>query len=740
MSVPRVERGRSILAHAVRCALQGAAGISGMLAAVLPAQLHAQERGEAAKDTQRETVVIESSRVIDYAEETSSLRKLTQPLRDTPQAVTTVTRQEIDQRAVASMSDALRGVPGISLGAGETSWQGTNLFLRGFATRNDMFSDGMRDYGYYYRDPFNDSGIEVLKGPASILFGRGSTGGVIQQVSKSPFLGRHVSASLQVGSDDTRRATFDMGTPLPRLSETAAVRFNGMVHEGEVAKRDGAESHRWGVAPSLALGIGTPTRLRASYLHQSDDSRPDYGLPWLAGRPAPVKRSNFYGFESDYLDTDVDVATVRIEHDINPSLTLSNQIRHSSARRRFRISEPVIPAGTSPGAAPETVNVSRNVFEGYSTDRFTQNQTDLTSKFSSGGLGHTLVTGLEVGREEPNPVYITNVDPPTTNLANPQPQSYSVAQSYKRLAAHTRADTLGLYVLDTIRISERWQAMLGARWDRFKSNYRSTGYAPDGAEASFTDVSQTDAALSYRAALIYKPIDETTVYVSFGNSFNPSAEGIESMVSSGRAVAQANLDLDPEKSRTYELGAKWELPGGSALLSGSVFRIEKTNARVPDPLVPGFNSLDGEQRVDGVELELVGELARNWYVRAGYSYLDSEVTRSSPGGPLPGAPLTIAPRSAASLWSQFRLLPALDAGIGVVSISSRLAQNTPAAYLVAPAFTTVDAMLKYRVTSKLAVQANVSNLTDRYYFDQLHPFHVIPGAGRTGMLTLHMDF
>lgn len=336
----------------------------------LPAYAHVAEARKITSKQSSDTVIVEGARITDYKSETSSLTKLTEALRDTPQSITTVTRDEIDDRAVTAMNDALRSVPGISLGAGETSWQGTNLFLRGFTTRNDMFADGMRDYGYYYRDPFNNAAIEVLKGPASMLFGRGSTGGVIQQVSKTAALQTQAAASLLFGTDQSRRATFDIGAPVSALGESAAFRLNAMAHHGEVEGRDGSEADRWGVAPTLALGLGTPTRLHVSYLHQSDNIRPDYGLPWFAGHPAPVRSSNFYGFSSDYLDTDVDVATVRFEHDFNASVAIRNQARYSRAQREFRISEAIIPAGTPATTPLETITISRNAFEGYSTDTF----------------------------------------------------------------------------------------------------------------------------------------------------------------------------------------------------------------------------------------------------------------------------------------------------------------------------------------------------------------------------------
>jgi catecholate siderophore receptor len=692
-----------------------------------------------------DTVVVIAQRNADYKQNASSVAKLTEVIRDTPQSITAVTSQEMDDRAVGTMSDALRTVPGISLGAGETSFQGTNLFLRGFTTRNDMFMDGMRDYGYYYRDPFNDSSIEVLKGPASTVFGRGSTGGVIEQVSKTATLDPHSSGSIQLGTDNTWRGTLDVDRPLselgvPDLDNHAAIRLNAMIHQADVADRDVTQNKRWGVAPSLALGLGTPTRLNVSYFHQSDDITPDYGLPWFAGRPAPVQRSNFYGFDSDYLNTRVDIGTARLEHDVGATMTISNQTRYSRASREFRYSEAVIPTGTPATTPIEAITINRNEFQGYSTDSLVQNQTNLIARLTTGVIQHALATGIELGRETPNPVYITNVGLPTTNLAYPQPQTYSVQQSYPRLAAHTRATTIGLYVLDTIKFGDHWQTVLGARWDHFAAEYHSTSYSPTGAVTATTSLDHTDDAPSYRGAVVFKPVTAGTIYLSYGNSFNPSADGIESLISSGRALTQSNLNVDPEKSHTYELGTKWELLDSRVGLSAAVFRTEKTNARIPDPTRPGFNTLGGDQRVAGFEVEFAGRLNSVWAVRGGYTYLDSETVNSGPGGPLVGAPLTITPRNSASVWNKFKLPLDMEFAVGLLSVSSRLGQNTAASYLVAPGYTTLDLMAKRQLASHLSLQLNVSNLANKYYFDQLHPFHVVPGAGRTALLSMQLQY
>lgn len=386
-----------------------------LVVASLAASTQANGADSGSATDRTSSVIISSNRIKDPAAGDPSLTKLTQPMIETPQSISTVSADELSDRGITNLNDALRGVPGITLGAGETSWQGNNFYLRGFTTRDDMFQDGQRDCGYYYRDPFDTGRVEVLKGPSSILFGRGSAGGVINQVSKLPTLDPLMSGAATVNSADMRRLTLDVNEPVEVLGQGGAVRLNAMAHESQYADRDIASTTRWGVAPSVALGLGAPTRLIFNYLHQSANDVPDYGIPWLNGRPAPVDRSNFYGFGTDHLDTRVDVVTGRVDHDFSDRVVLSSQVRYSRDTRDFRITEAAIPAGIAPGTAPTAINFTRNEFQGSSTDTLLQDQTDLTAHLTTGQLAHALVSGFELGRENPHPTYVTNVGVPGGN-------------------------------------------------------------------------------------------------------------------------------------------------------------------------------------------------------------------------------------------------------------------------------------------------------------------------------------
>jgi catecholate siderophore receptor len=631
----------------------------------------------------------------------------------------------------------LRGVPGISLGAGETSWQGNNLILRGFTTRNDTFLDGMRDYGYYFRDPFNSEAVEVIKGPGSMLFGRGSTGGVINQASKAPTLESIAKAEIALGTDNTRRATADIGTP---IGETSAVRLAAMRHISEVAARDGARSSRWGLAPTIAFGIGTPLRLQLSYLHQEEDNRPDYGIPWFNGRPAKVDRRNYYGFSDDYQDTKVNIVTAKLEYDLSPNISVRERLRYSHNSRRFRTSEAVIPPGTAATTPLSAITVTRNEFSGTSKDQFFQSQTDVTARFESGGMRHTLVAGVELGQEMPRPTYIFHEGVIPTNLADPLPQAFAQARSYVRLRARTSAKSVGFFGIDTIEIGERWLAIAGLRWDRVDAHYSSIGYTNTGAVAATTKIDRVDSKASYRGALVYKPSAGSSLYASFATSFNPSAEGIESLISAGRSVAQANINAEPETGRILELGGKISLLSNRLLLTVSGFSVRKSNVRIPSSTVANQNINGGVQRVRGAEIEATGALTDRWTVRASYTHLDSETLAvSNPaagGGPRIGAPLTITPKDSASLQTDYVVADGLRLGGGVIYQSARLGQNTVASYLRAPGYAIFEARGRYDFNDGLSAQLNFYNIGNRLYYDQLHPFHVVPGAGRSALISV----
>lgn len=688
-----------------------------------------------------EQVVIEGQRVEDYKVDTSSISKLTEPVLDTPQTINSVSEQVMQDRAVTTLNDALKNVPSITIGAGEFKTIGTSPTIRGFVARGDIFLDGLRDFGNYYRDPFNLEEVEVLEGPSSILFGRGSTGGVIEQSSKLPKMASFVAGDLTLGTDSTKRLVADINEPLEDLGEGAAVRLTAMGHDAGMAQRDVVKTSRYGFSPSLALGLGTPTRLTVAYFHQTNDDIPDYGLPYFGRQVADVPRSNFYGFKSDSMRTAADVATLKSDHDFSESVTLTNLLRYASYTRNFRFSEPLI-AATIPLTTPlSAVSVTRNVNTGDGRDTMAWDQLTATFRFATGTVSHALVAGIEGGRESSAPDFFVSSGVPTTNLLTPNEQAqFTATNTFPRFHTRLVAHSFAPYAIDTIKFTSQWEATLGVRWDYFDADYNDLNFSTtsQGAVAKTDSLQRTDRQASYRGALVYKPVPRGSVYVSAGTSFNPSAEDLSFIVSS-RSFNLSNADLAPEKNRSYEFGAKWDVLGGRLSLTGAVFRLDKENARVPDPANPLLNVLAGEQRVDGVEAGLRGHITADWQITAGYAYLDSKVVESAPGAAPVGAPLMNTPRNSFTFWSTYQVIPGLEAGAGGRYVSSQYTQPVPPIKTV-PSYWAFDAMAKYSVSKRLSVQLNITNLLDKYYYDQLHFFHVVPAEGRTGLLGIGYDW
>src|SRR5215472_4758360 len=706
-----------------------------------------------------------------YKADQSSLGKLTEPLLNTPFTVETVTRQLMDDQGVTTLRDALRNVPGISLASGEGSSQGDSLTIRGFTALNDIFLDGMRDFGSYYRDPFYLQNIQVLKGPASILFGRGSTGGIVEQDSKLPTLTPFANGTLMFGTDQTKRLTADVNQPLPDLGEGAALRLNVMANQNGIADRDVVQYNRFGIGPALVMGLGTPTRFTFTYLHLSEYDHPDYGLPWLysasAGQPSAISRppplsltqSNYYGFEHGYfLRTNVDVPTIKIEHDFNDSFTLTDQLRYGHYSRQFNITEPqnytlastLTPGATGilmlqpPGTPFGNIVISRNQLVGSSVETYLDNQLDATVRFNTGFVGHTLRAGIEVGRETSDPIRYSTIGPYSlTSLLFPNPSDTYNAIFFQSSDTTTTATSQAVYGLDTITFNPQWKLMAGLRYDRFKPNFTQVAF-PNPVTGVITtpgaSFNQINGFVSWRGALIYKPLPNGSIYVDGGNSFNPSAEAL--------SLSLATSPLPPVINTTAEMGTKWELLDGGLSINGSLFRTVQQNVREPDPNNPLFNILAGTAVAKGVELIETGYITPVWEIVASYAYTFSEITKSPVVGPTSdlGNQLANVPRHTANLWTTYKLPIKLEVGAGLNVVSSRFAASTPV--LVggvpflkeAPGYWTTGVMARYPLTEHVSLQLNLNNLTNNQFYDLLHPAHVVPGAGRTAWLTLNFTY
>ncbi|MBS1803665.1 MAG: TonB-dependent receptor [Acidobacteria bacterium] len=743
----------------------------------------------------RETVVIgvqarDSVSVNASVAGSVAMEKFPEPLLDTPQSVTVVPQFVMQDQGLSTLRDTLRNVPGISLAAGEAGAQGDNLTIRGFTARNDIFLDGIRDFGSYYRDSFNFEQVDALEGPAGIQFGRGSTGGVVNQESKIPGVEKFVNVQTQFGTDLTRRLTADLNSPLEKKLGGTALRLNVMAEEAGVAGRDAAEVRRFGVAPSVSIGLGSKTPATLSYEHLSENDTPDYGLPWLFNTVAPADRHSYFGFaDKNDLKTNDDILTLKVEHEFTPSLNVHMIGRAANYPRRAQITEPQIcsnaslsvPVGgivaslptlsynstlacpyTSSTPADQITQVNRNQIQVKSVEGMLWDQLELTSRFDIGKTHHAFVAGAEGGQEISNPIrysYTLNKinTVPSTSLLHPNEHEPFAGTGYITSIVHTKSKSVGFYLIDTVKLGRRFELTGGLRWDHFDTDYnlyQPTPPAGGTVTAQVGPISRLDQQPSYRAAFVYKPSTHGSVYFDYGTSWNPDAESLS------LSVGLVNGNVAPEENQSYEAGAKWSFLNDRLLTEGAWFRTEKDNSHETSPTNSNQIVAAGNQLVKGVQLSTVGRLPHGMDLVVGYAYIDSAVIFSQFFPAAVGHPLANVPKQTFNLFVTHRLPWRLNGGFGGNYVGSRTASSTVPfvptgfvpnpngpGYVVTsvatkqvPSYWVFGAMVKRPIGERFEFQANLNNLLDRFYIDLPHPSHLVPGAGASALFGVNYRF
>jgi catecholate siderophore receptor len=655
--------------------------------------------------------------------EVTSIGKTPQLLRDIPQTISVIDRDTIEAQGATTLTEVLRNVPGITLSAGEGGNIGDNVNLRGFSARTDLYIDGIRDRSQYSRETAFLESVEVLKGPSSMLFGRGSTGGVINQVTKQPNRRESASIGASVGTESYYRLTADLNQP---IGESAAFRVAAFGHTNE-STRDIVESERYGIAPSVRLGIGQATEFTLSAIMQRRDDIPDYGFPFVSGSPLVADRDNFYGYTDDYFRQDVNIFSARVSHEFTPSVTMRNQTQYTSAHIEAR---------------PTTINGTtgvRNPRQREIDDSALFNQTDLIVRIQGDTLSHTITAGAEIGRDDYEAqTYTTTASlapggtPFTQDFANP---TYGPLPADAVIARQAFTDnvgnTLAFYVNEQLDIGAHWKLVGGVRWDRFEIESiitPNTGLTADQPDAP---VEKTDTMTSVRAGVVYQPDEMQTYYASYGTSFNPSAETL--------TLSEANRNVDPEKNQSYELGAKLSLGDGQLLLTGAIFRVEKTDARTTDAVFGTV--LDGDIRVQGIEFGVSGNVTDAWKVLAGYTYLDGEILRltesGGSGGVRDGNDYLNTPKHSASFWTTYELPLGLQFGGGLVYVDDRYLNNANTS--TTDGYARFDATAAY-IADRYSVRVNLQNVTDKEYFEVASGGRATPATGRTVIGSFSWNF
>ncbi len=729
-----------------------------------PAESVAEEPAQRDAPQLRE-VKVEAEVSTGYKVDAATSSKFTAPLRDTPKSVTVISSQVLQDSAATSLQDALRFVPGITFLAGEGGQALSDRpVIRGLNSSSSVFIDGIRDIGTQTRDVFALESVEVTKGADSAYGGRGSGGGNVNLVTKQARAESFATANLAVGTSDTLRGTIDRNWT---INDSTAFRLNVMGNTGVVPGRDDAVDYdKWGAAGSLAFGLGSKARTTVDYYLLRDSGMPDYSIPYDPETGLPVTETKgvdaktFYGMSGrDFRDAESDVATIKIERELDDGVTVRNTTRYGRTLNSYVVTNPD--------------DNKQNVKSGYlyraTKQRWAQTDTianvsDLSVSFDTAFIKHALNAGVEFSREKReqdgwtvngtsrpaggtaanNCVLNTGErDPSTecTDLYHPNPNDVWLG-TIKRTGAPTNytTDAMAVYVFDTLKFDERWQLNLGLRWDNYKSEAdRKEAVNSAGTTVAAQYAATKDDFLNYQVGLVFKPVEEGTLYVSYATESTPASLG----TADEDGVSAANADLKPEESATAEIGAKWEFFDHQLLLTFALFEGERKNARI-ETSANTFVQV-GKTQVRGAELGLSGQITPDWKLFGGYSYLDSELVRGAFNNLAVGKSLPNTAENSLSLYTTYQVLPKLQIGGGAYYVSEvygSYANGTPGSVdKRVPDYWRFDAMAGYAINPTFSVQLNIQNLTDEVYYTKAYANHYAAlGTGRQGLLSLNMSF
>ena len=633
-----------------------------------------------------------------YSDQINALKTPT-PIIDVPQSLSIITSEQITQQGFTSIGDIINYTPGVSTSQGEGHRD--SVVFRGVRSTADFFIDGMRDDVQFFRDLYNIERIEVLKGANGMIFGRGGSGGVVNRVSKQASWDSFREFSFQGGSFNRKRITADINQG---VHDKIAFRLNGM-YEDAGSFRDGVNFSRRGISPTVTIMPTRRTKVVLNMERFHDRRTADRGIPSFNGAPAKVGRSQFFG-DPNRSNSDVDVLSFNsfIEHRFDIGLTLRNQTNYAEYDKFYEnvfANGPVVADRVSLGAYDSTTD-RQNIF----------NQTNLLYSLNTGPINHTLLAGIEVGRQVTNDRRRTGFFNNNSRLNSLfVPLSNSITQAPITFTTrdqdannHSVVNITSFYIQDQIEILPQLQAIVGVRYDKFEVDFTKRN-------GSGTQLKTSDDLISPRFGLIYKPIEPVSIYTSYSQAFVPRAgEQLTSIV-----VTRATLR--PEKFTTIEAGVKWDIRPDLAF-TGAVYQLDRDNVITVDPNDSSRTFLTKGQRTKGVELSLSGQLTPNWSVMGGYAYQEGEIINSDSDLGKEGATVGELPRNTFSMWSRYDFTPKLGAALGVINRSDMFASTDNRVRV--QGFTRVDAAFYARLTKQVRAQVNIENLFDTKYIASVH--------------------
>ena len=713
---------------------------------------------------QLETIHTEAAAEQSLKVDKSANSKFVAPLLDTPKSVSVISKQLIEDTQVTTLSDALRTVPGITLGAGEGgNPNGDRPFIRGYNSESSMYVDGVRNSSSQNREMFAIEQVEITKGSASAMGGAGTTGGSINMISKVAKKGDFLEGSVGAGTDDYQRITLDGNKD---FGNGIAARVAVMGHHNDKAgQENGTEYARAGIAPSITFGLDSDTRATLSYYYLKTDDTPDSGVPYnnptgysqYSGKPIDVKQGVYYGWKDrDFQKQENQSGTIKLEHDLTDNLTISNTAVYNKSKNDYLWTNPDDSKGNFYSATGAlTGNVwARTNSRVADTDTFTD-QLALTGKFNTGRLKHSFNLGAEYSDQETDRTqYIINGENTTgsaysdcsksenvssgwcTSVQNPNRGPWTGSISTEGADRYNiQNKNTSVYFLDSIELHPQWILDLGLRWDDYSAEQTMIAgrYNSTYSEATVINLKNDSDFVNYQAGLVYKPVENGSIYASYATSSNPV--GVDGGDGS-EGITAAIQNLKPEEVRTMELGTKWDVLNEKLNLTAAIFRTEKTNTRATAD--DGTTKNIGETRVDGFELGVNGNITDKWALSAGYTYLDSELVDDG-AGLNDGKQVQNVAKNSATLWTTYQVMPQLTLGAGAIAMDKVYGDLANTKYV--PGYVRYDAMARYNVNKNVDLQLNVNNLADTRYFTKAYASHYATEAeGRSAVLSLNFKY
>ncbi|MEW4468708.1 TonB-dependent siderophore receptor [Parasphingorhabdus sp. JC815] len=693
---------------------------------------------EANYDVQSEIIV--TGEKDGYVAISSAGLKTGTALLDTPQTVSAVTREQLDDQALQDIGDILRYTPGTSIGQGEGNRD--QITIRGQNTTADFFVDGIRDDVQYFRPLYNLERVEIHKGPNAMIFGRGGGGGVINRVTKSPISNENFGAAT--ASVDSFGAFYLSGDVNAAIADNAALRINGLYEEFN-NHRDFFDGRRIAINPTIGAELSDQSRILLSYEYVDDDRSVDRGNPAelraannicsFANPCGPLEgfRDTFFGFDGVNKTTlQAHILKLRVEHDFSDTLSFNATTLYAHYDKLYRNVYPVDAILADPVNGPLVDSIT---LDGYNDTTDRENfitQGNLVWAGETGSIGHTLLLGYEIGQQKSANARkdilfaASNDDRITIPLTDPIARpAYSFPAFTRNRASNLKF--YSLYLQDQISIGDHFEIVGGIRYDSFDIDVNDIQNA--------VRLNRKDDKFSPRVGLIFKPQENISIYTSYAKSFLPRSGDQFLTLTPTVGNTLGTVDLEPESFDNYEIGAKWDITPGLSLTT-ALFRLDRDNqATLLDN--QGNTTLSGS-RTEGFEIQLVGRLTDKLQVNAGYSYLDGQQRNSAT---VAGQDLKLfqVPEHMASLWTKYDFTDRFSAGLGITHQSSQFARNDNSVRI--PAFTRVDAALYYRVNEQFKIQFNVENLFDETYFPSVHNNdNITTGEPINGRLTATFGF